>query len=92
MKKEKQTKCINCKYWNIYVGCVLSSQKEEELDSLKYKNMAYNKDISIEMPPKIPSEYNLGEASKFFRKGKTCKWYKFSLLNSIMNKLDALIN
>ena len=78
MKIEKQTKCINCKYWNIYCGCVLYSQKKLAKYAFGLKCQAYNKTDTFDMPPKPPKELDGENKATFYKKGQHCKWYKFS--------------
>ena len=57
---------------------------------LKYQ--AYNKTNAFDMLPKPPEEFCEENKSKFYRKDHHCKWYNFSLFDSIMNKLNTLLD
>ena len=86
----KKTKCIDCKYWNTIVGCILVSQKNKE--KMNLKDTAYGINREVKMPPKVPEELLFKEKSLFFRKGDFCEWHKFSVESFIMNRLDYFIN
>lgn len=92
MKEEKKTKCINCKYWNTLVGCVVYSRKKREQDDYELKCHAYNKPFSFDMPPSPSDEFFLEDKSKFYRKGNNCKWYKFGGLYAIFNRIETFLN
>lgn len=91
----KKTKCINCKHWNIFGGCFLSCKENEKIERKKLIRIAKGLeplDNLERIPPKPPEELQFKDKSTFYRKDDSCEWYKFSLLQSTFNNLDAFIN
>lgn len=86
---------MNCKHWNPFGGCFLKYEKTDKIKRKKLLRIAQGLEpieYHEKIPPEPPQELRYKNKSTFYRKGNSCEWYKFHLLNSIFNNLDAVIN